>query len=86
MLIHNVSQCKTITFGMLVSSIPPFYHRVQHLEDTIGFDKQYLRDYLLSLDWDKTAPGPRLPQTVIHNTRAKYVEALTLLCGDRHGL
>jgi len=51
-----------------------------------SFDKQYLRDYLLSLDWDKTAPGPRLPQTVIHNTRAKYVEALTLLCGDRHGL
>ena len=51
-----------------------------------SFDKQYLRDYLLSLDWDKTAPGPRLPQTVIDNTRAKYVEALTLLCGDRHGL
>ena len=51
-----------------------------------SFDKQYLRDYLLSLDWDKTSPGPRLPQTVIDNTRAKYVEALTLLCGDRHGL
>ncbi|MBR9986731.1 MAG: phosphoribosylaminoimidazolesuccinocarboxamide synthase [Desulfosarcina sp.] len=51
-----------------------------------SFDKQYLRDYLLTLDWDKTAPGPRLPQTVIDNTRAKYVEALTLLCGDRHGL
>ncbi len=51
-----------------------------------SFDKQYLRDYLLSLDWDKTAPGPRLPQTVIDNTRAKYVEALTLLCGNRHGL
>ena len=51
-----------------------------------SFDKQYLRDYLLTLDWDKTAPGPRLPQAVIDNTRAKYVEALTLLCGDRHGL
>lgn len=51
-----------------------------------SFDKQYLRDYLLSLDWDKTDPGPRLPQTVIDNTRAKYVEALTLLCGDSHGL
>jgi phosphoribosylaminoimidazole-succinocarboxamide synthase len=51
-----------------------------------SFDKQYLRDYLLSLDWDKTSPGPRLPQTVIDNTRAKYVEALTLLCGDGHGL
>ena len=51
-----------------------------------SFDKQYLRDYLLSLDWDKTDPGPRLPQAVIDNTRAKYVEALTLLCGDSHGL
>jgi phosphoribosylaminoimidazole-succinocarboxamide synthase len=51
-----------------------------------SFDKQYLRDYLQSLDWDKTSPGPRLPQTVIDNTRSKYVEALTLLCGDSHGL
>uniref|UniRef100_UPI003567C8AC phosphoribosylaminoimidazolesuccinocarboxamide synthase n=1 Tax=Desulfosarcina sp. TaxID=2027861 RepID=UPI003567C8AC len=51
-----------------------------------SFDKQYLRVYLISLDWDKTAPGPGLPQTVIDNTRAKYVEALTLLCGDKHGL
>jgi phosphoribosylaminoimidazole-succinocarboxamide synthase len=51
-----------------------------------SFDKQYLRDYLLSLDWDKTPPGPRLPQTVIDNTRAKYVEALTLISGSSHGL
>ncbi len=51
-----------------------------------SFDKQYLRDYLLTLDWDKTAPGPKLPQNVIDNTRAKYVEALTLLSGDNHGL
>ena len=51
-----------------------------------SFDKQYLRDYLLSLDWDKTPPGPRLPQTVIDNTRAKYVEALTLISGSNHGL
>lgn len=51
-----------------------------------SFDKQYLRDYLQSLDWDKNPPGPDLPQSVIDNTRSKYVEALTLLCGDRHGL
>lgn len=51
-----------------------------------SFDKQYLRDYLLSLDWDKTPPGPHLPQEVIDNTRAKYVEALTLLSGNSHGL
>ncbi len=51
-----------------------------------SFDKQYLRDYLSTLDWNKTPPGPRLPQAVIDNTRAKYVEALTLLSGDSHGL
>lgn len=51
-----------------------------------SFDKQYLRDYLLSLDWDKSPPGPQLPREVIENTRAKYVEALTLLSGSNHGL
>jgi phosphoribosylaminoimidazole-succinocarboxamide synthase len=51
-----------------------------------SFDKQYLRDYLSTLDWNKTAPGPKLPQAVIDNTRAKYVEALTLLSGNSHGL
>ncbi len=46
-----------------------------------SFDKQYLRDYLETLDWDKTPPAPVLPQQVIENTRAKYLEALTLLTG-----
>lgn len=40
-----------------------------------SFDKQYVRDYLETLDWDKTAPGPRLPEEVIANTAAKYREA-----------
>lgn len=40
-----------------------------------SFDKQYVRDYLESLDWDKTAPGPHLPVDVIKNTAAKYEEA-----------
>ena len=40
-----------------------------------SFDKQYIRDYLETLDWDKTAPGPRLPEEVIKNTAAKYEEA-----------
>lgn len=44
-----------------------------------SFDKQYVRDYLETLDWDKTAPGPRLPDTVIANTVAKYREALVRL-------
>jgi phosphoribosylaminoimidazole-succinocarboxamide synthase len=46
-----------------------------------SYDKQYLRDYLLSLDWDQTPPGPPLPPEVIQNTRAKYIEALTALTG-----
>lgn len=40
-----------------------------------SFDKQYVRDYLDTLDWDKTAPGPTLPATVINNTVDKYREA-----------
>ena len=44
-----------------------------------SFDKQYVRDYLLSLDWDKTPPAPSLPEDVISETRRKYEEALRLL-------
>ena len=40
-----------------------------------SFDKQYVRDYLETLDWDKTAPGPELPQDVVDNTASKYEEA-----------
>ena len=40
-----------------------------------SFDKQYLRDYLETLDWDKTAPGPALRQEVIDNTASKYKNA-----------
>ena len=48
-----------------------------------SFDKQFVRDYLETLDWDKTAPGPRLPAEVIERTRRKYAEALERLTGDR---
>jgi phosphoribosylaminoimidazole-succinocarboxamide synthase len=40
-----------------------------------SFDKQYVRDYLETLSWDKTPPGPSLPDEVIQNTAAKYKEA-----------
>ena len=46
-----------------------------------SYDKQFVRDYLETLDWDKTPPGPRLPQDVIDRTRAKYAEALDKLAG-----
>jgi phosphoribosylaminoimidazole-succinocarboxamide synthase len=44
-----------------------------------SFDKQFLRDYLLSLDWDKAPPAPRLPQEIIEKTRERYLEALKRL-------
>jgi phosphoribosylaminoimidazole-succinocarboxamide synthase len=44
-----------------------------------SFDKQYVRDYLETLDWDKRAPGPKLPAEVIARTSAKYREALERL-------
>ncbi|MGQ9920910.1 MAG: phosphoribosylaminoimidazolesuccinocarboxamide synthase [Desulfobacca sp.] len=47
-----------------------------------SFDKQYLRDYLLSLGWNKQPPPPPLPAAVIANTRQKYLEALRLLTGQ----
>ncbi|MDH4192058.1 MAG: phosphoribosylaminoimidazolesuccinocarboxamide synthase, partial [Betaproteobacteria bacterium] len=46
-----------------------------------SFDKQYVRDYLESLTWDKTAPAPRLPADVIERTTNKYREALERLTG-----
>ena len=46
-----------------------------------SFDKQFVRDYLETLDWNKTAPGPHLPAGVIERTRAKYAEALQRLAG-----
>ena len=44
-----------------------------------SYDKQIVRDYLETLDWDKTAPGPQLPPEVIERTRARYAEALERL-------
>jgi phosphoribosylaminoimidazole-succinocarboxamide synthase len=46
-----------------------------------SFDKQYVRDYLETLDWDKKAPGPKLPADVIARTSDKYREALARLTG-----
>jgi phosphoribosylaminoimidazole-succinocarboxamide synthase len=49
-----------------------------------SYDKQYLRDYLLSIQWDKAPPAPALPDDVVHNTRMKYLEALTRLTGNEY--
>src|SRR5690606_13508052 len=47
-----------------------------------SFDKQFVRDYLESLNWDKTPPGPRLPAEVIRKTAEKYREAQRRLIGE----
>ena len=46
-----------------------------------SYDKQYVRDYCESLGWDKTVPGPELPNEVVAGTRARYVEAFERLTG-----
>ncbi len=48
-----------------------------------SFDKQFVRDYLETLDWDKTPPGPRLPEEVVAKTTAKYRDAYERLTGRR---
>jgi len=50
-----------------------------------SFDKQYVRDYLESLDWDKTPPAPELPADIIARTSEKYLEAYTRLTGRKLG-
>jgi phosphoribosylaminoimidazole-succinocarboxamide synthase len=46
-----------------------------------SFDKQFVRDYLKTLDWDRKPPGPALPDDVVRKTREKYIQALTQLTG-----
>jgi phosphoribosylaminoimidazole-succinocarboxamide synthase len=48
-----------------------------------SFDKQFVRDYLETLDWDKTPPGPKLPDDVVVKTSAKYLEAYEKLTGKK---
>jgi phosphoribosylaminoimidazole-succinocarboxamide synthase len=48
-----------------------------------SYDKQFVRDYLETLDWDKTPPGPKLPQGVIEKTSGKYIEAFERITGEK---
>lgn len=47
-----------------------------------SYDKQFVRDYLQTLDWDKTPPGPELPSEIVARTAAKYAEAYLVLTGQ----
>jgi phosphoribosylaminoimidazole-succinocarboxamide synthase len=51
--------------------------------DQPSFDKQFVRNWLDTLDWDKTPPGPPLPENIVVKTREKYVEAYNRLTGRR---
>jgi phosphoribosylaminoimidazole-succinocarboxamide synthase len=48
----------------------------------LSFDKQFVRDYLETLDWDKTPPAPELPEEIVMKSREKYLEAYRLLTGE----
>lgn len=50
------------------------------------FDKQYLRNYLETLDWDKTAPGPELPGEIVQGVQSRYLEAYRILTGTELSL
>jgi phosphoribosylaminoimidazole-succinocarboxamide synthase len=48
-------------------------------QNPVSFDKQFIRDYLETLDWNKTAPGPKIPDEVMQKTQQKYHEAFNIL-------
>lgn len=52
-------------------------------ESPESYDKQFIRDYLETLDWDKSAPGPKVPEDIIAATAAKYHEAYQLITGEK---
>lgn len=52
-------------------------------KDQISFDKQYVRDYLMSIGWNKQPPAPKLPEEVVLETSKKYIEAYERLTGRK---
>jgi phosphoribosylaminoimidazole-succinocarboxamide synthase len=55
--------------------------KYQICTSTESYDKQFIRDYLETLDWDKTSPGPTVPQDIINATAQKDHEAYQLITG-----
>ena len=52
-------------------------------KDQFSYDKQYVRDYLLSIGWDKQPPAPKLPEHIVLETSKKYIEAYERLTGRK---
>jgi phosphoribosylaminoimidazole-succinocarboxamide synthase len=49
----------------------------------MSFDKQFVRDYLESIGWDKNPPAPGLPKDIVEKTSQKYLEAYQKITGER---
>ena len=48
----------------------------------LSYDKQFVRDYLETLDWDKTPPGPQIPADILNKSCEKYLEVYEVLTGE----
>ncbi len=80
----GISEEKTLLIDeVLTPDSSRFWPRNEHRPGgpQKSFDKQFLRDYLLSLGWDKSPPAPQLPREIIEKTRERYLEALRRLAG-----
>jgi len=85
-LVHDNGQPRPILIDEVLTPDSSRFWPAEQYEpghDQPSFDKQYLRNWLETLDWDKTPPAPDLPDTVIANTRARYVEAYEKLTGSK---
>ena len=75
----------TLVDEVLTPDSSRFWPKASYVEGTspVSLDKQYVRDYLETLDWNKQAPGPVLPEEVVSKTAAKYIEAYEVLTGKK---
>jgi len=75
----------TLVDEVLTPDSSRFWPKSSYVEGTspVSLDKQFVRDYLETLDWNKQAPGPVLPEEVVSKTAAKYIEAYEVLTGKK---
>ena len=75
----------TLVDEVLTPDSSRFWPKDSYVEGTspVSLDKQFVRDYLETLDWNKQAPGPVLPEEVVTKTAAKYIEAYEVLTGKQ---
>jgi len=79
--------CKELTLidELLTPDSSRFWQKEKHKvgKDQFSYDKQYVRDYLLSIGWNKQPPAPQLPEHVVLETSKKYIEAYERLTGRK---